>query len=885
MIRRVSAFGLGGISAGLILVLLYANFFSLPPILEKNFKKFELQTVDYRMKFSSHPDVSKVIKIVLVDDVSNLSDKLATFTKLISTVAGGRYKPKVLGFNYLFDSPTVNEALIAATSAAGNVYYGYNFLLVAPQTNPAAANQDILPFRLEITDVGNGMQKSLEARDVQLPSTKYLATARGIGFVNTPPDISDNVCRRVPLFLSYQGNRYGSLALLMALKYLAIESVDITFYPGEYLEVVQDDGGFIKIPVNQYGQMLIDFAYDAAVGGVAPFETFSMEKDILMQVDKIDQLPESSPLARLKDAIVLVGSGSQASPALQPIPLTKPYPLVGIHANVINNLLTNHFARELGLDFTVGLVVLLSMLTGLIISERRFISKVIFTVGIAGLYLLMAYGIFFQFRLLLPILSPLLALGLTVVSVGGLVRYKPKLATQQAPQQPLPEKKRKTKVSSDDLSSMENELIEIREELDRKSFRLRSKTEELRLLQESGETNHYDSGQVAALQKEIRAREIEIKSLALKEEEIRRQVENLPFIDGNIAQVRQNPEKLARFFAKYGFITANERLLYTLQRVEKLSKTSVTLLIQGEPGTGKNLLAKTIKELSSRHNRPMLEIICAGDMELLEDDLFGHKRGAFPGAEEPRNGYFKEVDGGTLVLEEIENLSLEIQTKLIQALRGKVVRPIGDDRGYPIDVRVIATTAQDLRKLVAAGKFREDVYHYFSVFPAYLPPLRERKEDIPPLVKHLIQKYDRVHSKIIEVISDAAMNLLVTHQWPGNVAELEKVIERAISEANPGAKELPEKNITFEEADLAGGIEDPGMLNYLIALLDSDRELPSYQQVREKVLVEIQRLYCARLLRGQHGNVKSAAIAAGLKEDTLKKMLTELMIDPENYRM
>lgn len=882
--KRFVAFFLGGICAGIIL-LAYANIIPLPPIFKEKLEKIELQTIDYRMKFSRQPDVSDAIKIVLINDVSDLHDTLAKFTQLVSTMANGQYKPKVIGFNYLFDVPIVNEDLIAATSFSKNVYYGYNFILTQQETETQPTDQDILPFRLEITDVGDGMQKIITAYDVQLPSPQYLAAIRGIGFVNTPSDI-DNVCRRVPLFLGYQGNWYGSLPLLMIMEYRNIESIDITFYPGQYVEIVQDDGSFIKIPVNQDGQMLIDFAYDPAVRGEVPFETFSME-EILTQADYIEQSPESSPLAALKDAIVLVGSGSQTSSALQPIPLTESYPRIGIQANVINNILNNKFARTLSFDFTVGLVVLLSMVTGLLISGRRFISKVLLAVFISAIYLLVAYGMFFQFRLLLPIFPLLLSIGLTVCSVGVLMKYKRKPAAVQSQEQQVQEKKRKTKVSADDLTSLENELLEIREELDRKSLRLRTKVEELHALQEKGGHNRFDyGGKVAALQKEIRAREIELKGLVKKEEEIRRQVENLPFTDASIAHVKQNTEKLVHFFAKHGFITVNERLLAALSRVEKLSKTSVTLLIQGEPGTGKNLLAKIIRELSPRHNRPMLEVICAGDMELLEDDLFGHKRGAFPGAEEVRNGYFRELDGGTLVLEELENLSLEIQTRLIQILRGKVVHPLGDDRGYPIDVRVIATTTENLKTLVSAGTFREDLYHYFSAFPLYLPPLRERKEDIPALVNYFIKKYNRVHSKIVKTVSDSAMNLLITHQWPGNVAELEKIIERAIAEINPGARELSEEFITFEEADLAGGIKDPGMLNYLISLMDPDRELPSsYQQLREKVLVEIQRLYCARLLRLHNGNTKSAAIDSGLKEETFKKMLAELMIDPENYRI
>lgn len=877
--KRFLGFIAGCLIAIAIFFVYHKQILPLPLSVDRFLETIELQTIDYRMKFSRQPKVSQKIKIVLVNDKNNLSDKLAAFTNLVSTAANGQFKPKVIGFNYLFGE-TADEQLITAVSMANNVYYGYNFL--PPSQTPAMQeiNRDILPFCLGITDISDGIQSILTAQAVELPSTKYLTTARGIGFVGQTAD-ADNVYRRVPLFLKFQNNWYGSLALSLAKEFLEIESIDIMFYPGQYFEI-EDDGGFIKIPVNQDGRMLIDFAYDAEVGGIAPFETFSME-EILAQTAQIHEIPsQADVLAPLRDAIVLVGS--QADQELMAIPLTESYPLIGIHANVINNLLNTRFAREAGTDVIIGILVLFSMLTGLMIADCRLIAKVFLTIVIALLYMLIAYGTFFQFRLLLPIISPLLSMLVTLGVVGLFLRRKPAPETTQLQPQPVQDKRRK--VSTDDLSSLEDELLEIRDELDRKSFRLRSKVEELRLLQEQGEQHNYDySGQITALQKEIRAREIELKGLVKKEEELRRHVENLPFTDANVAQFKQNTEKVRRLFAKRGMVTQNDHLLYTLYRAEKLGKTSVTLLLQGEPGTGKNFLAKIIKDISSRHNRPTLEVICAGDMDLLEDDLFGHKRGAFPGAEEHRNGYFRELDGGTIILEEVENLTLEIQTKLTQILRGKVVHPIGDDRGYPVDVRVIATTAQNLKDLVSAGKFREDLYHYFSAFPLHLPSLRERKEDIPLLVNYFVHKYNRVHSKIVETVSDEALNLLLTHQWPGNIAELEKVIERAIAEVNPGVKELTEQSISFEEADMARGITDSGMLNYLIALMDPEKELPDYQQVRERVLVQIQRLYCARLLRIHNGNIKNAAIDTGLKEDTFKKMLSELMIDPENYRV
>ncbi|MBD3307586.1 CHASE2 domain-containing protein [candidate division KSB3 bacterium] len=873
--KRFLAFVLGILSA----VIVWGALLTDIPYVSEFIQTVELQSIDYRMKFSPQPDIAEEVKIVLVKDVNNLSGKLAAFLNLVSSAGQGAFTPKVIGFNYRFDA-SVDEELVTVASMMNNVYYGYFFLFNPETPEPQADNQDILPFRLEITDISDGTSKVLEAQQVQLPAHKYLTTTRGIGFVNTLPD-PDGVYRRIPLFLKYQGNWYGSLALLIAMEYMDVESVDITFYPGQYVEIMKDDGGMIRIPVNNYGEMLINFAYNPDAGGVAPFETLSME-EILAQ-SPLRQPSADSPLLKLKDAVVLVGSEES-----HPIALTSSYPLIGIHANAISTMLTHEFINDLRADLKFGLIVLVGMIAGLLLAVRRFWSQLLLALVLIGLYGGVAYGLFYQFSILLPIMQPVLTIGLTLCSVAILVRQKrpaPDTGTSQPSPAKVKERKRKAKPSSDELTTLESDLLDIREELDRKSLRLRSKVEELRLLQEQVESNHYDySRQVASLQKEIRAREIEIKSLIGKEEELRRNLENLPFTDTDFVQIKHDHEKIAQLFATYRFMTHDEYILRTLNRAKNLSKTSVSLLIQGEPGTGRKLLAEIIKELSPRHNRPSLQVICAGDMDLLEIDLFGHRKGAFPGADEARSGFFRKVDGGTLILEEIGNLSLEIQTRLIQTVRGKALRPIGDDQAYPIDVRTIATTSQNLKELVAAGKFREDLYQYFSVFPLFLPPLRDRKEDIPALVHHFITTYNHVHSKIVETVSDAAMHLLLRHQWPGNVAELEKVIERAIAEVNPGEGELSERNISFEEADLTSEISDPGLLHYLIALLDNSRELPAYQPFREKVLAEIQRLYCIRLLREHNGDAKSAAIYAGLKGETFKKMLTELMVEPEDYR-
>lgn len=874
--KRFFASLAGLLFAGIVLFAFYERI----PYVSMYIQRQELRAIDYRMKFAPSQEISPAIHIVLVDDVNKLSDKLAAFIRLVAVENNGQFMPKVIGLNYRFDA-AVNEELVNVASIAHNVYYGYSFVFDPQQAAPAPENQEILPFRMELTDISETTQHVFEAQRVELPSPRYLTTARSIGFVNTLPD-SDGVFRRIPLFLKYQEHWYGSLPLLMAMDYLDIESVDMTFYPGQYVEMEREQGLFTDIPVNTSGEMLIDFAMSRTGEGLAPFQPVSMERDIL--ANQANPAALAHVLSRFKDAIVLVGSGDH-----QRTPVSDAYPLIGMLANFMNNILTNHFLTEIAAPFVIGIVLAVGFFAGLLFGANRFLVKLLFALLLSAAYLGAAYGASVQFKLLLPVAPPLLTIALTLLFTSLFIRGPRTTANASQrfaePERPAAEKKRKPTSASEDLKRLEHALVDIREDLDRKSYRLRSKAEELRLLQDEMDVNHSDySRQVASLHKEIRAREIEIKGLLEKEDELRRQFENLPLAEGEGMFGRDASENMIRMCAKHGLMTKNPATLEVLYRIEKLGKSSVAILIQGEPGVGKTLLADIIRDLSPRHNRPMLHVVCDGDMDMLEDDLFGHRKGAFPSADEHRLGLLRKVDGGTLVLEEIGNLSLEIQTRLAQAARGKAVRPLGEDVTSPADVRMIATTTKPLRELVAQGKFREDLYHYFAVFPLALPPLRERKEDIPGLTAHFVASANRAHSKIVERVSDAAINLLIQHDWPGNVSELETVIERAIIHAPAGEKELTEDWLSIDDATLTGGIHDPGMLNYLIALLDDARELPAYQPLREHVLAQIQRMYCARLLRRHQGDIKHAAIDAGLKADTFKKMLTELDIDPERYR-
>ncbi len=218
-----------------------------------------------------------------------------------------------------------------------------------------------------------------------------------------------------------------------------------------------------------------------------------------------------------------------------------------------------------------------------------------------------------------------------------------------------------------------------------------------------------------------------------------------------------------------------------LAQAEAVGPASTTVLVTGETGTGKELMARAIHELSPRRDKPLVRVNCAAlPMGLVESELFGHERGAFTGADQRRPGRFELANGGTLFLDEIGEMPLEMQAKLLRVLEDGMVDRIGGTRSVPVDVRVIAATNSDLVAAVSEGTFRSDLYYRLNVFPIALPPLRERREDIPLLTRHFLDTYRVKFKRQMLELSEESLDRLVNYAWPGNVRELQNVIERAV---------------------------------------------------------------------------------------------------------
>jgi DNA-binding NtrC family response regulator len=255
-------------------------------------------------------------------------------------------------------------------------------------------------------------------------------------------------------------------------------------------------------------------------------------------------------------------------------------------------------------------------------------------------------------------------------------------------------------------------------------------------------------------------------------------LERTELVDENVYLRRELEQK----YTFNNIIGKSPRMQAIFALVERMARTSSTVLVHGESGTGKELIARAIHFASPRAGRRFLSINCGALPEnLLESELFGHERGAFTGAVREKKGLFQEADRGTLFLDEIGELTPSMQVKLLRALQEKTVRKVGGNQEEAVDVRVIAATNQNLENRLQTGEFREDLYYRINVLPIHLPPLRQRREDIPLLVDFFLQKYSRQMDLPTRQISVEAMRLLEGYDWPGNVRELENVIERALA--------------------------------------------------------------------------------------------------------
>jgi DNA-binding NtrC family response regulator len=317
-----------------------------------------------------------------------------------------------------------------------------------------------------------------------------------------------------------------------------------------------------------------------------------------------------------------------------------------------------------------------------------------------------------------------------------------------------------------------------------------------------------------------------------------------------------------------GLVGHSPGIIRVMKQVARVAPTHATVLITGETGTGKELVARTIHHFSERADKRMVAVNCSALAEgLLESELFGHVRGAFTGAVSNRAGLFREADHGTVFLDEIGDISPGLQARLLRVLQEQEIVPVGAEQPIKVDVRVIAATHRDLPTLVQERKFREDLYYRLNVVTIHLPPLRERRQDIPLLIDHFLTTLAQRHGRGPVAMDPGAQALLLAHDWPGNVRELENVLERALVLAEIdviGPEHLPESVRTARTEPAISG--DNGMNNMeATTTVEPETELVS--------LDELDRRHVFRVLAAMGGNREDSARILGISRRTLTRMI------------
>jgi formate hydrogenlyase transcriptional activator len=329
-------------------------------------------------------------------------------------------------------------------------------------------------------------------------------------------------------------------------------------------------------------------------------------------------------------------------------------------------------------------------------------------------------------------------------------------------------------------------------------------------------------------------------------------------LNAKLAKEKAYLEEEVRTEHEFGDIVGESKVLReVLNKIETVATTDSTVLVCGETGTGKELIARALHELSARRERTFVKLNCAAiPTGLLESELFGHEKGAFTGAISQKIGRFELAHEGTLFLDEVGDIPPELQPKLLRVLQEQEFERLGSTRTIKVDVRLVAATNRDLGKLVTDGEFRNDLYYRLNVFPVVLPPLRERRDDIPRLVRHFTQRFARRMGRRIEYVSSTTMDALTRYSWPGNVRELQNVIERAVILARGTSLQVP-------PGDLQAASQASEPTTEAITLADAERE-HILSILRETGWVV--------------GGPKGAAARLGMKRSTLQWKMKRLGI-------
>lgn len=743
------------------------------------FTKIDTQIIDSYFKIRGDlPADSNIVLILLTDsDVQKLGgwpisrDYYSYMIHILNELGA-----KVIGFDLFLGKssaiyPEHDKMLAEFTQAAANIIYAYYFNALDTENFKSSPETSVPSELTRFSFEKLQGLRSLRGHSPALPLEELVPSAAGIGFSNL--GVQDQVVRKVPLLVEYNQRLYPSFALSVIIQNYSIEQIE---YRKSGRLVLHSLKQILDIPVDDQCRIHINYLDD-----LKAFQLISF-------LELLQNYQNEAKRLNLKDKLVLIAPNLTGLTNLKSIPQKSGYPPIGIHANIIHNIMHGCALKPIGLWWNVVFTVLLSFIV-LSLQSRLSVGRgLVLSIGFILSYFIGSFMVFAYSNGLTAIFAPILTVSIISLTQFILIvstEKKRLIHEHEILQAELSAKK-------DRLQEAENELIKLKEiEKDRKLYSPNVQSQQMKVIQLRSQIHHLE----ARFKKEDKS-----KDLTLSFKEI----------------VHSSVGKMAR----------------QLELIPKVAEEDVSVLITGESGTGKELVARAIHQMSQRKDKPFVAINCGALPEtLLESELFGHEKGSFTGANFRRQGRFEQANGGTLFLDEIAETSSAFQVKVLRVLQEKVFERLGGNASIKVDVRILAATNKNLKEELKRGNFREDLYYRLSAFPIQLPPLRQRKEDIPLLVQHFLTQFSGSSSAL--EISEGAMESILHYPWYGNVRELENVIQRAVILARS------EDRSTIQRSDLPEDITDMKT----IASVQNDIPVSSRTNLDDQILALLRNLH------------------------------------------
>jgi len=806
--------------AGILLFSLFSN--------SKMLQGFELRVRSFLMSERGARPPHDAVFLVTVDNptVAKLGWPLPRqhYVELIRTL--NQYGAKVIAFDFFFDTlrdTTPDDSLAAISQRFNNVIHAFTFDGPTDSAAVAPAGMvDSLFAPQAIQPKNPGAIKLFNARIAEFPHPRFAAAFKQIGTTTLVLDEADRF-HKLPLAYIYNGRTYSSLSLLAFCNFLGV-SPDSVYWDRDFWGAhmrIKTPEKIYTVPMDRQGQVNLNY-----YGDLEAFHRYSLlEIHQAVQDLKAGKAPQVH-LAGLKGKVVFVG-GIQSGGDAFITPFSGDFPGMGVLATAVSNFLDGETLREMPWYVNLGLVLIFTLLLcgAMTLADkadkkRTAVYASLYFIAIVLLYNGLAYQVLFKSWNIVP--ATLATNGALFAGFVGILFYEKNWREKTLHQKvkhleddmhntlaEISQLNEKINVRDEEFKTLEYFIGELENHFDQAaaeiSNHLQPPLDRMKLIKEKiqheldnlyaakqrlQEENKNLASKIGALQPGETSRPASNAVAAPPAAAAWKKLDDLARVLEHYRNFEQKAAVKHHFNTKFGMVTPvlngrlngevrKSKMLEVLEQISQIGAYDATVLITGETGTGKEKVAHAIQQHSRRKDGPFVVINMGALPEaLIEDELFGHVKNAFTGAQTERKGKFELAEGGTIFLDEIGDLKMDLQVRLLRVLQEKTFYRVGGNDLVKVDVRIIAATKYDLEQLIREQKFRDDLYYRLNVARLHLPPLRERKEEIPHLIHYFLARHNEANRRQKRLTADA-VNALILYEWAGNIRELQNVIERA----------------------------------------------------------------------------------------------------------